>query len=156
MRLVNIEKIRYGYNVKRSTDPDIKLLQAVADPTRLAILHQLSSDGAVCACDFTACCAVHQPTVSHHLRVLREAGWVNAERHGTSIYYAIRPEAIDRFRELAAGLAPGPARPLAELEIVVSIPAIGHATSATPPSDPALALPAIDPALSTPRVDQTH
>ena len=106
--------------------------------------------------NFTACCAVHQPTVSHHLRVLREAGWVNAERHGTSIYYAIRPEAIDRFRELAAGLAPGPARPLAELEIVVSIPAIGHATSATPPSDPALALPAIDPALSTPRVDQTH
>ena len=156
MRLVNIEKIRYGYNVKRSTDPDIKLLQAVADPTRLAILHQLSSDGAVCACDFTACCAVHQPTVSHHLRVLREAGWVNAERHGTSIYYAIRPEAIDRFRELASGLSPGPARPLAELEIVVSIPAVGHATSATPPSEPALALPAIDSALSTPRVDQTH
>jgi ArsR family transcriptional regulator len=156
LRLVNIERIRYGYIVKRPTDPDIKLLQAVADPTRLAILRQLSSDGAICACDFTACCAVHQPTVSHHLRVLREAGWVNAERHGTSIYYAIRPEAIDRFRELGVGLSPGLARPLAELEIVVSIPAVGHATGAAPTNDPALALPAIDPSSSTVRVDQTH
>jgi ArsR family transcriptional regulator len=142
--------------VKRTTDPDIKLLQAAADPTRLAILHQLSSDGAVCACDFTSCCAVHQPTVSHHLRVLREAGWVHAERHGTSIYYAIRPEAIDRFRELAAGLSPGPARALAELEVVISIPAVEHTTVATPASDPAMALPAIAPASSTAQVDQTH
>ena len=142
--------------MKRPTDPDIKLLQAAADPTRLAILHQLSSDGAVCACDFTSCCAVHQPTVSHHLRVLREAGWVHAERHGTSIYYAIRPEAIDRFRELAAGLSPGPARALAELEVVISIPAFEHTTVATPAIDPAMALPAIAPAPSTVRVDQTH
>ena len=142
--------------MKRPTDPDIKLLQAAADPTRLAILHQLSSDGAVCACDFTSCCAVHQPTVSHHLRVLREAGWVHAERHGTSIYYAIRPEAIDRFRELAAGLSPGPARALAELEVVISIPAVERTTVATPASDPAMALPAIAPAPSTVRVDQTH
>jgi ArsR family transcriptional regulator, arsenate/arsenite/antimonite-responsive transcriptional repressor len=156
LRLVNIERIRYGYSVKRPTDPDIKLLQAVADPTRLAILNQLSSDGAVCACDFTACCAVHQPTVSHHLRVLREAGWVTAERHGTSIYYAIRPEAIDRFRELAAGLSPGPARPLAELEVLVTIPAVGHVTPSTSASDPALALPPIDPAPATVRTDQTH
>jgi ArsR family transcriptional regulator len=155
LRLVNIERIRYGYDVKRPADPDIKLLQAVADPTRLAILRQLSADGEVCACDFASCCAVHQPTVSHHLRVLREAGWVNTERHGTSIYYAIRPEAIDRFRELAAGLSPGAARPLAELEIVVSIPAVGHATAATPASDPALALPLIDP-LTTVQVDQSH
>ena len=142
--------------MKRPTDPDIKLLQAAADPTRLAILHQLSSDGAVCACDFTSCCAVHQPTVSHHLRVLREAGWVHAERHGTSIYYAIRPEAIDRFRELAAGLSPGPARALAELEVVISIPAVEQTTVATPASDPAMALPAIAPAPSTAQVDQTH
>jgi ArsR family transcriptional regulator len=44
---------------------------------------------------------VAQPTVSHHLRVLREAGWVSAERRGTWIYYPLRPEAVDRFRELA-------------------------------------------------------
>jgi ArsR family transcriptional regulator len=138
-------------NVKRPTDPDIKLLQAAADPTRLAILHQLSSDGSVCACDFTACCAVHQPTVSHHLRVLREAGWVNAERHGTSIFYAIRPEALDRFRELAGGLSAGRARPIAELEVVVG-PV--HAAEQGVAVDPVIVLPAIDPAAF--QAEQTH
>ncbi len=141
--------------VKRPTDPDIKLLQAAADPTRLAILHQISSDGAVCACDFTACCAVHQPTVSHHLRVLREAGWVNAERHGTSIYYAIRPEAIDRFRQLAGGLSAGPARPIAELEVVAApIHAADLVQNAATGAAASLALPPIDP--PTIQVDQTH
>ena len=138
-------------NVKRPTDPDIKLLQAAADPTRLAILRQLSSDGAVCACDFTACCAVHQPTVSHHLRVLREAGWVSAERHGTSIYYAIRPEAIDRFRELGAGLTAGRARPIAELE-EVALPV--HVVDLGPIVDPVMALPPVDPAAI--QAEQTH
>jgi len=141
--------------VKRPTDPDIKLLQAIADPTRLAILHQLSADGAVCACDFTACCAVHQPTVSHHLRVLREAGWVNAERHGTSIFYAIRPEAIARFHEVAGGLSAGPARPIAEIEVVAAPihaaePALGSAVAV----DPAVALLPIGPAPI--QVEQTH
>lgn len=56
-----------------------------------------------------------QPTVSHHLRVLREAGWVTAERRGTWIWYAIRPEAVARFRDLAGELAAGPARPVADL-----------------------------------------
>ncbi|HLE58734.1 MAG TPA: metalloregulator ArsR/SmtB family transcription factor [Candidatus Limnocylindria bacterium] len=85
----------------RSTDPDVQLLQAAADPTRLAIIRQLSTDDQVCACDFASCCDVAQPTVSHHLKVLREAGWVSAERRGTWIYYALRPEAVDRFRALA-------------------------------------------------------
>ena len=141
--------------MKRPIDPDIKLLQAAADPTRLAILHQLSSDGAVCACDFTACCAVHQPTVSHHLRVLREAGWVNAERHGTSIFYAIRPEAIARFHELAGGLSAGPARPIAEIEVLAApIHATEPTIGSTAAVDPALALPLIDPAPI--QVEQTH
>lgn len=92
----------------RSTDPDVRLLQAAADPTRLAIIRQLSADERVCACDFTACCDVAQPTVSHHLKVLRQAGWVSSERRGTWIYYALRPEAVTRFRELAGEVsAPG-------------------------------------------------
>jgi ArsR family transcriptional regulator len=103
--------------VKRLIDPDVQLLQAIADPTRLAILHQLSEEGSVCACDFTACCEVQQPTVSHHLRVLREAGWVDSERHGTSIFYAIRPEAVARFHELAGGLSAGPARRATEIGV---------------------------------------
>jgi ArsR family transcriptional regulator len=101
--------------MRRSTDPDVLLLQAAADPTRLAILRQLSADGAVCACDFSDCCGVRQPTVSHHLRVLREAGWVTSERRGTWIWYAIQPAAVTRFRELAGDLGAGPARPVAAL-----------------------------------------
>lgn len=101
--------------MKRQTDPDVLLLQAAADPTRLAILRQLSTEGGVCACDFTSCCDVGQPTVSHHLKVLREAGWVTGERQGTWIWYSICPDAVARFRELAGEITPGAARPAAML-----------------------------------------
>jgi ArsR family transcriptional regulator len=97
--------------MKKQSDPDVLLLQAAADPTRLAILRQLSAEGAVCACDFTSCCDVAQPTVSHHLKVLRDAGWIEGERRGTWIFYSLRPTAVDRFRELAGRF--GPALPLA-------------------------------------------
>jgi ArsR family transcriptional regulator len=93
--------------VKKATDPDVRLLQALADPTRLAILRQLSVGGPVCACDFTACCDVAQPTVSHHLKVLREAGWVAADRRGTWIWYSIRPDALDRLARITGGLRVG-------------------------------------------------
>jgi len=99
--------------MKRLTDPDALLLQGAADPTRLAILRQLASaTDAVCACDFTACCAVAQPTVSHHLKVLRESGWVNSERRASFVHYSLRPEAVERFRAIAGELTPAtPARP---------------------------------------------
>jgi ArsR family transcriptional regulator, arsenate/arsenite/antimonite-responsive transcriptional repressor len=90
--------------MKRSIDPDVRLLQAAADPTRLAILRQLSGQGAVCACDLTACCDVAQPTVSHHLKVLREAGWVSGERRGSWVHYRLNPDAAARFGALAEGL----------------------------------------------------
>src|SRR6478752_6700224 len=99
--------------MKRATDPDVILLQAAADPTRLAILRQLSAEGLVCACDFSSCCDVAQPTVSHHLKVLREAGWISGERRGTWIWYSLRPEATSRFRQLAGQLLPGEASPVA-------------------------------------------
>jgi ArsR family transcriptional regulator len=92
--------------MKRSTDPDVLLLQGAADPTRLAILRQLAGGGGVCACDFTACCDVAQPTVSHHLKVLRASGWVRSERRASFIYYFLRPEALARFEQLAGELAP--------------------------------------------------
>ncbi len=97
--------------MKRVVDPDVRLLQAAGDPTRLAILRQLSTEGPVCACDFTACCDVAQPTVSHHLRILREAGWVTGDRRGSWIWYSLRPEAVARFRELAGEIVVGDARP---------------------------------------------
>jgi len=87
--------------MKRATDADVLLLQAAADPTRLSIIRQLETEETVCACDFTACCDVSQPTISHHLRILREAGWIEGERRGTWIYYRLRPEAVEQFRRLA-------------------------------------------------------
>jgi DNA-binding transcriptional ArsR family regulator len=98
-------------SMKRQTDPDVRLLQAAADPTRLAILRQLSDADEVCACDFVDCCDVSQPTISHHLKVLRDAGWVDSERRGTWVYYALRPEAIVRFRALAGGVGTNLALP---------------------------------------------
>jgi DNA-binding transcriptional ArsR family regulator len=96
----------------KSKDPDVQLLQAAADPIRLRMIRQLSLGGEVCACDFVANATVSQPTVSHHLRVLRESGWVTTERRGTWIWYSLRPDAIERFARLAnvivpAELAPG-------------------------------------------------
>lgn len=92
--------------MKRPADPDVLLLQAAADPTRLAILRQLAAGDGVCACDFTACCDVAQPTVSHHLKVLREAGWVRSERRASFVYYYLLPEAVARFAQLAGQLTP--------------------------------------------------
>jgi DNA-binding transcriptional ArsR family regulator len=97
--------------MKRSTDPDVRLLQALADPVRLSIVRQLGAEGPVCACDFSAIGEVTQPTVSHHLRVLREAGVVSTERRGTWIYYSLDPSATERLRDLATGLVPGRAVP---------------------------------------------
>ena len=65
------------------------LFKALADETRLAIVRQLREQDEMCACEFSACCRVAQPTVSHHLKVLREAGLVHAERRGQRIYYRL-------------------------------------------------------------------
>ncbi len=95
--------------MKRHTDPEILLLQAAADPIRLAILRQLALAGPVCACDIAAGHDVTQPTVSHHLRVLREAGWIEGERRGTWIWYSMRPEAMARFEAIGRAFAPSSA-----------------------------------------------
>jgi DNA-binding transcriptional ArsR family regulator len=86
-------------------DPDVRLLQALADPTRLAIVRELAGAAEMCACDLTSCCDVRQPTVSHHLKVLREAGVVESERRGTWIYYRIAPAAAGRLQSLAVELS---------------------------------------------------
>jgi ArsR family transcriptional regulator len=113
--------------MNRDADSDVILLHAAADPTRLAILRELSSESSVCACDFTECCStVSQPTVSHHLRVLREAGWVRAERRGINVSYTLRADAVERFRQIASELRPGVERPAGALSLadVRTLPAV--------------------------------
>ena len=88
-------------------DRDVALLAALADPTRLAIVRQLGAagEGAVCACDFTECCSVSQPTISHHLKVLREAGVLVSERQGTNVLYSFAPGFRERFAGIGASLS---------------------------------------------------
>ena len=98
-----------------SLDPDVRLLAALADPTRLAIVRQLAAEADVCACDFTSCCDVGQPTVSHHLKVLRESGVVTSERRGQWIFYRLDPGAAQRLGAIARDLVPGGLIPLGAL-----------------------------------------
>jgi DNA-binding transcriptional ArsR family regulator len=99
----------------KSSDPDIQLLAALADPTRLEILRQLAGSAEVCACDFTSCCDVSQPTVSHHLKVLRDAGVVTSERRGNWVFYRIAPSLIARLGAIGQSLVPGGIIPAASL-----------------------------------------
>lgn len=76
-------------------EPLAAVARALADPMRLAILHLIAShQEPLCVCHLTDRLPVSQPTVSHHLRILRQAGLVTAERRGTWAYY----EATDRGR----------------------------------------------------------
>jgi ArsR family transcriptional regulator len=73
------------------------VFKALSDPTRVAIVSRLASGEACCVCDLTETFELSQPTVSHHLRILRDAGLVQAERRGTFAYYWLVPEAIERL-----------------------------------------------------------
>jgi DNA-binding transcriptional ArsR family regulator len=111
----------------RSTDPDVRLLAALADPVRLSIVRQLADCDGICACDFTESVDVSQPTISHHLRVLREAGVVTSERRGTWIWYRLTPEATNRLGALARSLVPGDFVPVSELARRAGRPEAGAA-----------------------------
>jgi ArsR family transcriptional regulator, arsenate/arsenite/antimonite-responsive transcriptional repressor len=76
--------------------------KALADPTRVAIVNRLASADEVCVCVFVDELGLSQPTVSHHLRLLREAGLVEATRRGTWAFYRLVPEAV---RELGFALS---------------------------------------------------
>jgi ArsR family transcriptional regulator len=103
--LVNIDATRYSGRMAAQTDPDVRFLAALADPVRLSIIRQIAAcDDSVCACDFVECCTVSQPTISHHLRVLREAGVVTCERQGTNIVYSLAPDFERRWASIGAGL----------------------------------------------------
>jgi ArsR family transcriptional regulator, arsenate/arsenite/antimonite-responsive transcriptional repressor len=72
--------------------------KALADPTRIAIVNQLSAADEVCVCNLTAAFELAQPTISHHLKILRDAGIVASKRRGTWAYYRLVPEAVEALR----------------------------------------------------------
>ena len=87
-----------------AADELARLFKALADPVRLRLVSLIWAHvgGEVCVCELTAAFELTQPTISHHLRVLREAGLIGSERRGTWVYYRILPAALDRIAGLLA------------------------------------------------------
>jgi len=76
--------------------------KALGDPTRVALVNLLARSGEACVCALVDSTDLAQPTISHHLKVLRDAGLVESRRLGTWAYYRVVPEAV---AELGAALA---------------------------------------------------
>jgi ArsR family transcriptional regulator, arsenate/arsenite/antimonite-responsive transcriptional repressor len=87
-----------------STDRDAARLKALGHPVRLGIAIRLASEPETCACDFAEVFGVSQPTVSEHLRVLREAGLVTTKRRGTQICYSLNPGSLRALEQLLSAL----------------------------------------------------
>ncbi|SCL13510.1 transcriptional regulator, ArsR family [Micromonospora rhizosphaerae] len=75
------------------------MFKALGDPIRLRLMSMIASVPEICVCDLTPAFDLSGPTISHHLKVLREAGLVDSERRGTWVWYRAKPEA---FRQLGA------------------------------------------------------
>ena len=75
------------------------VLKALADPARLRLLSLIASHagGEACVCDLTSAFDLTQPTISHHLKVLRESGLLECERRGTWVYYWVIPAALTQL-----------------------------------------------------------
>lgn len=85
-------------------------LRVLADPVRLQIVSLLAVTEEACVCDMTPSVGVSQPTVSHHMKVLSEAGLVEREQRGRWVYYRLRHEPLEAVAE---ALAPRPAAAIA-------------------------------------------
>jgi ArsR family transcriptional regulator, arsenate/arsenite/antimonite-responsive transcriptional repressor len=87
------------------------LFKAIADPVRLRLVSLIASHegGEACVCELTGAFELTGPTISHHLKTLRESGLIGSERRGTWVYYWINPGVLARMSALlsadAAGLA---------------------------------------------------
>lgn len=87
-----------------------RMFKALGDPTRVKLLSMIAADpaGEACACDMTEPVGLSQPTVSHHLKLLVDAGLITREQRGKWAYYRVAPEGLS---SLAAALSPAPAGP---------------------------------------------
>ena len=81
-----------------------RVFKAMGDPVRLRLLSLIASHGGgeACVCDLTGVFDLTGPTISHHLKVLREAGLITGERRGTWIYYRVLPDALRQVSALVA------------------------------------------------------
>ena len=85
----------------------VAAFKALADPTRLDVFRLIAAQEApICACDVVDRFGVSQPTISHHLKVLREAGLITVSRRGVWAYYAVDPRGVAGVRDVLDALAP--------------------------------------------------
>ncbi len=84
-----------------------QVFKALADPVRLRLVSMIGAHqgGEVCVCELTTAFALTQPTISHHLKVLREAGIIDFDRRGTWVYYRLVPAALERMAALLSAPA---------------------------------------------------
>ena len=84
------------------------LLKALADPVRLRLVSIVaaSEGGEACVCDLNDAFDLSQPTISHHLKVLHEAGLLDREKRGVWVHYRVRPDALGALAALLGGVAP--------------------------------------------------
>ena len=89
----------------READQLAAVFKAMADPTRVQMLHMLKAAAApICVCDFTAVFALEQPTISHHLAKLREAGLISSFRQGIWAFYELRDDLSPAVRAALAAV----------------------------------------------------
>jgi ArsR family transcriptional regulator len=82
------------------------LLKALADPQRLRLLRLLRQhEGVICVLELARACTPGQPTISHHLRLLREAGLVGCRKRGLWASYYVKREALERAGQISAELS---------------------------------------------------
>jgi ArsR family transcriptional regulator len=81
-----------------------QVFKALGDPVRLRLVSLIGAHqgGEVCVCELNTAFSLTQPTISHHLKVLREAGIIDSQRRGTWVYYRLVPEALERMAALLA------------------------------------------------------
>jgi ArsR family transcriptional regulator len=93
--------IREQLSAEAATELSEKL-KALSDPVRLRLLSVVASHigGEACVCELSAGIELSQPTISHHLKVLRTAGLVESQRRGSWVYYRVVPHALQRLSEL--------------------------------------------------------
>ena len=96
---------------------EMDALRALAHPVRWGILQRLAAEPGICACDFTEFFDVSQPTISVHLKVLREAGLVTSKRIGTTICYSIAPGQLARLGTRLAQMSATAATAAADEEL---------------------------------------